>query len=301
MDPPALSLDQYSELDAVVVSDADFGYRWRDIDRFASGNRLTIVTPGRARRALLSRRPRRATSQPSPPASSTPPAPATSSRRPSDPLAQTGDATRHGVRQLRRELRGRGGRHRRTLPDLDGDPSRQDGRLRRESSACVLAVANQKGGVGKTTTVINLGAYLAALVSRCSCCRPRSAGEHDRRPRLRQGHGDPSVYEALLGQQPLAAGNRPDQPQLVSSLVPSALRLAGAEVEMVGLMAREQRLARVLQPVLGDYDFVLIDCSPSLGLLTVNALTAAHGVLIPIQCEYLALEALGQLLNTVQR
>jgi len=83
------------------------------------------------------------------------------------------------------------------------------------------------------------------------------------------------------------------------ALAPAALRLAGAEVELVGLLAREQRLRRILRPVLGAYDYVLIDCPPSLGLLTVNALTAADGILIPVQCEYLALEGLGQLIRTI--
>ena len=166
------------------------------------------------------------------------------------------------------------------------------------SEASVLAVANQKGGVGKTTTVINLGAYLAELGQRVLLV------DLDPQANVTSGLGfdkgaiASSVYEAIVGEVGLAdAVLHTTQPSL--DLVPSALRLAGAEVEMVGLMAREQRLARVLRPLLPDYDFVLIDCSPSLGLLTVNALTAATGVLIPIQCEYLALEALGQLLNTV--
>jgi chromosome partitioning protein len=116
---------------------------------------------------------------------------------------------------------------------------------------------------------------------------------------LDKGKVTPSIYEALIGQQPLAAAVVHTSRDGLD-VVPSALRLAGAEIEMVGLMAREQRLARVLQPTASDYDFVLVDCPPSLGLLTVNALTAATGILIPIQCEYLALEALGQLLNTVQ-
>jgi chromosome partitioning protein len=163
----------------------------------------------------------------------------------------------------------------------------------------VLAIANQKGGVGKTTTAISLGAFLAA------------AGKHvllvDLDPQANatsglgfdKGQVSPSVYEALIGQGSLAEAILHTN-HAGLDIVPSALRLAGAEIEMVGLIAREQRLSRILQPVRGEYDFILIDCSPSLGLLTVNALTAATGILIPIQCEYLALEALGQLLNTVQ-
>jgi chromosome partitioning protein len=163
----------------------------------------------------------------------------------------------------------------------------------------VYAVANQKGGVGKTTTVINLGAYLADCGRRVLLVDLDPQANATSGLGLDKGKVDPSIYEALIGQQPLAATiNTEVRPGL--DMIPSALRLAGAEVEMVGLLAREQRLRRILDPVASGYDFVLVDCAPSLGLLTVNALTAANGILIPIQCEYLALEALGQLLNTVR-
>ena len=162
----------------------------------------------------------------------------------------------------------------------------------------ILAVANQKGGVGKTTTAINLGAAIAATGKRALLVDLDPQANATSGLGIDKGRVEASVYEALIGQIPLnqaiiaTAWERLD-------LAPAAIRLAGAEIEMVGMMAREQRLRRALSDVAPRYDVVLIDCSPSLGILTVNALTAAHGILIPIQCEYLALEALGQLLNTI--
>ncbi len=165
--------------------------------------------------------------------------------------------------------------------------------------SAIYAVANQKGGVGKTTTAINLGAYLAAAGQRVLLVDLDPQANATSGIGLDKGKVAVSVYEALIGQQPLAAAVTPTARERLD-MIPSALRLAGAEIEMVGLMAREQRLARVLAPVAAGYEYVLIDCPPSLGLLTVNALTAATAVLVPIQCEYLALEALGQLLNSIQ-
>jgi chromosome partitioning protein len=162
----------------------------------------------------------------------------------------------------------------------------------------VLAVANQKGGVGKTTTAINLGAALAEAGRRTLLV------DLDPQANATSGIGaqkqqiDRSIYEALLGQYSLADTSRPTTTAGLD-LVPAAIRLAGAEIEMVGLIAREQRLRRILEPVRRAYEVILIDCPPSLGLLTVNALTAADGILVPIQCEYLALEALGQLTSTM--
>jgi chromosome partitioning protein len=160
------------------------------------------------------------------------------------------------------------------------------------------ALANQKGGVGKTTTAINLASYLGLLEQRVLLvdmdpqANATSSLGYDKR------EGGPSVYDALTGSRPVEEViTRTEQPGV--DLLPATIQLAGAEVELVGIMAREARLGRTLKDSIERYDYVLIDCPPSLGLLTVNALTAADGVLIPVQCEYLALEGLGQLVRTI--
>jgi chromosome partitioning protein len=167
-----------------------------------------------------------------------------------------------------------------------------------KTGAWVLAIANQKGGVGKTTTAINLGAALGEAGKRALLVDLDPQSNATSGLGFDKGSIERTVYEALIGQADFASVIRPTQ-AIGFDLAPSAIRLAGAEIEMVGLIAREQRLRRILEPLRPVYDVILIDCSPSLGLLTVNALTAADGVLIPIQCEYLALEALGQLTNTI--
>jgi chromosome partitioning protein len=160
-----------------------------------------------------------------------------------------------------------------------------------------IACANQKGGVGKTTTVVNLASYLALAGERLLIIDLDPQGNATSGLGIDRGR-ERSVYDAVIDDTSL------DDLTVETAiaglhLVPSSIALAGAEVELAPIEQRERRLRRLLQPVLASYDYVFIDCPPSLGLLTVNALTAADSTLIPIQCEYYALEGLGQLLATV--
>ena len=162
----------------------------------------------------------------------------------------------------------------------------------------IIACANQKGGVGKTTTVVNLATDLALAGNRVLVVDLDPQGNAtsglgvDRRAVKR------SIYEVLVSGAGIAETVVPI-PTTGVALVPSAPALAGAEIELAAMNSRERRLARALAPISTDYDLILIDCAPSLGLLTVNALTAADSVLIPLQCEYYALEGLGQLIGTI--
>jgi chromosome partitioning protein len=164
---------------------------------------------------------------------------------------------------------------------------------------CIIAIANQKGGVGKTTTAINLAAVLAAFDRRVLLV------DLDAQANATSGMGFPrggdgiGAYEVLLGAEAVSAIRPTEFPNL--SLLPSGRDLVGAEIELVDRPGREQYLRTALEPARDSFDYILVDCPPSLSLLTVNALTAADSVLIPIQTEYFALEGLTELLDTVER
>lgn len=163
----------------------------------------------------------------------------------------------------------------------------------------IIALANQKGGVGKTTTTINLAASLAALEKKVLVV------DADPQANASSGLGidikkvNKTIYECLIG-------TATPEEAIVSTeierlyVLPSHINLVGAELEMLNVENREKQLREVLVPLKPDYDYILIDCSPSLGLITVNALTAADSIIIPVQCEYFALEGISKLLNTIK-
>ena len=161
-----------------------------------------------------------------------------------------------------------------------------------------IAITNQKGGVGKTTTAINLTACLAEMGKKVLLIDLDPQGNSTSGLGLRVGSN--TVYEALLGRTPLLTCVIATSVANLS-LIPADIRLAGAELELVNLEEREYRLKHILKALEGSYDFIFIDCPPSLGLLTLNALVAAQRVLIPIQCEYYALEGVTSLMNTINR
>jgi chromosome partitioning protein len=163
----------------------------------------------------------------------------------------------------------------------------------------ILAIANQKGGVGKTTTAVNLSACLARLNKRVLLLDIDPQGNATSGIGIERGQIKRCIYDAIINELPLEHIIKQSSVKNLA-VVPASIQLAGAEIELVPTMSRELRLKRVLEDLPATYDFVIVDCPPSLGLLTVNALTAANGVLVPIQCEYYALEGLGQLVNTVE-
>jgi chromosome partitioning protein len=165
--------------------------------------------------------------------------------------------------------------------------------------AKIIAIANQKGGVGKTTTAINLACSLAVLEKRTLLI------DADPQANSTTGNGfdlknvQLSLYDILVNEAKASQVIlKTETPNL--SVIPSHLDLVGAEIELINHPTRDKILGQGLEPILADYDFIIIDCSPSLGLITVNALTAADSVIIPVQCEYFALEGLGKLLNTIK-
>lgn len=162
----------------------------------------------------------------------------------------------------------------------------------------ILAIANQKGGVGKSTTAVNLSSALAECGQRVLVVDIDPQGNTTSGLGIEKGGLERCIYDVLLGECPIdEILVSTENPNLM--LVPATLRLAGAEIELVSAISRESRLSRALAPLKKRFDAILLDCPPSLGLLTVNSMTAADGVLIPIQCEFYALEGLTQLLNVV--
>ncbi|HZG72357.1 MAG TPA: AAA family ATPase [Chondromyces sp.] len=163
----------------------------------------------------------------------------------------------------------------------------------------VIAVANQKGGVGKTTTSVNLGACLAYIGKKVLLVDIDPQGNATSGIGVEKGDVEYCIYDVLVEDIEM---NEVMQSTEIENLyaIPATISLAGAEIELVPTISREVRLKRAIEMVRDEFDFVIIDCPPSLGLLTINALTAADSVIIPVQCEYYALEGLSQLLNTVR-
>jgi chromosome partitioning protein len=162
----------------------------------------------------------------------------------------------------------------------------------------IIAIANQKGGVGKTTTAINLSAALAKLEAKVLLIDIDPQGNATSGLGLSKKDIKKCIYNALVDE--MQVKDIIIQTRWANlNVLPASIQLAGAEIELVSMVSREYKLKKALSPVAASYDYIIIDCPPSLGLLTLNALNAANGILIPIQCEYYALEGLGQLMNTI--
>jgi chromosome partitioning protein len=165
--------------------------------------------------------------------------------------------------------------------------------------ARVIAIANQKGGVGKTTTSINLSASLAKKKKKVLLIDLDPQGNATSGMGIDKKKIEKSIYDVIIGEEPIIDAIISTETQKLD-ICPSNIQLAGAEVELVSVMSRETRLKSHIEKIAENYDYVIIDCPPSLGFLTINSLTAADSVLIPIQCEYYALEGLSQLMNTIK-
>lgn len=162
----------------------------------------------------------------------------------------------------------------------------------------IVAIANQKGGVGKTTTAVNLSAALAKLGEKVLLLDIDPQGNATSGIGIQKKEVKACIYDALINGLPLEMVVMPSRWENLD-VIPATIQLAGAEIELVPTVSREVKLKQALASIQDRYSRIIIDCPPSLGLLTLNALTAANGILIPIQCEYYALEGLGQLMNTI--
>ncbi|MEP6963990.1 MAG: AAA family ATPase [Polaromonas sp.] len=185
-------------------------------------------------------------------------------------------------------------------PDAAGDSERHTGKGAAARTARIFCVANQKGGVGKTTTTVNLAAGLAKVGQRVLMIDLDPQGNATMGSGVDKRKLELTVYDVLLESSTLAEARKHSE-KCGYDVLGANRELAGAEVELVSLERRERRLKQALAAVAGDYDFVLIDCPPSLSMLTLNGLCAAHGVIVPMQCEYFALEGVTDLVHTIKQ